>query len=374
MMATVLPRAPPLWIHHGDAGHFSRRASRPAGVPPRLAADDRENLPTMHSLVVTVTLNPAIDQTVLLDALVPGAVHCAQVPLLAPQAGGKGINVAQVLSVLGVPAAAAGWLGADNAGVFEAAFARHGIVDDMVRVAGSTRCNLKLTDLRRGETTEVNGPGIALDPAAGDRAEADLLARLDARLVPGARVVLAGSLPPGAGAATWWRVAAFLAGRGAPVVVDLDAVALGALLAGLPMPSLPVLAKPNREELQALAGRPLGGPAEVADAARALLCERGVPRVLASLGAEGAVVVGPEGRWFAPAPEVASVAGTSGAGDALLAGTLAAWGEDGLTSFPEAVRFGMACAAWRIRQPGFTPAPSWEALHREALRIGLRPL
>jgi 1-phosphofructokinase len=327
----------------------------------------------MRPLVVTVTLNPAIDQTVLLDSLVPGAVHRAQSPPAAPQAGGKGVNVAQVLAALGVPSAAAGWLGADNATVFEAAFARHGIVDDMQRMAGSTRCNLKLTDLRRGETTEVNLPGIALDPAARQRAEAELLARLDARRVPGTRVVLAGSLPPGAEATTWLRVAGFLAARGVPVVADLDAVALGALLAGLPAPSLPVLAKPNREELQALAGRPLGGPAEVADAARALLCERGVPRVLVSLGSEGAVVVGPEGRWFAPAPEVPAVAGTSGAGDALLAGTLAAWGEEG-RAFPEAVRFGMACAAWRIRQPGFTPAPSRVALDREARGIGLHPL
>ncbi|WP_234409534.1 1-phosphofructokinase family hexose kinase, partial [Ideonella sp. B508-1] len=153
----------------------------------------------------TITLNPAIDQTVRLDRLLPGEVHRA----LGEQteAGGKGIGVAAVLAALGRPVTASGWLGADNDAVFRAAFAERGISDGMLRLPGATRTNIKLAVAERGDSTDINLPGLALAPEALQAAEQALGERLDAAIAPGDWCELAGSLPPGTDAGLWERLA-----------------------------------------------------------------------------------------------------------------------------------------------------------------------
>jgi 1-phosphofructokinase len=137
--------------------------------------------------VHTLTLNPAIDQTITLDALVPGQVHRARG--VRQNAGGKGINVASCLADWGVPVSAHGLLGRDNAAPFEALFAAKPITDAMVRVDGATRVNLKLVDAH--DTTDINLDGLAVT----DETLATVLDGLAASAAPGDMVVLAGSLP-----------------------------------------------------------------------------------------------------------------------------------------------------------------------------------
>lgn len=319
--------------------------------------------------LVTLTLNPAIDQTVRLAQLVPGEVHRA----LGQQseAGGKGVGVAAVLAALGVPVAASGWLGADNAGLFEAAFARRGIDDQMLRLPGSTRTNIKLAVAARGDSTDINLPGLALDAAALAGAEAALATRLDTLLQAGDWCELAGSLPPGAGSAVWLRLARQVQARGARLVIDTGGAVLGELLQALRSPGRPgvALVKPNRAELEELSGRALPTLADVAEAARGLQ-QGGVERVVVSLGGDGAVIVGDGGCWQARPPAV-PVATTVGAGDALVAGTLAALHAGAV--FPQAAVFGMACAAARIQHiaPDLPPRAEIDAL---ATRMSVLPL
>ena len=123
--------------------------------------------------VFTITLNPAIDHTVRVESLVPGHVHRALGQQV--EAGGKGVGVAAVLAALGVPVTATGWLGADNDAVFAAAFAARGITDGMLRLPGATRTNIKIADAARGDSTDINLPGLALEPAALARAELSLI-------------------------------------------------------------------------------------------------------------------------------------------------------------------------------------------------------
>lgn len=326
-----------------------------------------------HPRIFTVTLNPAIDQTVRIPALVPGAVHRA----LGQQteAGGKGIGVAAVLAALGVPVTASGWLGAANDEVFTAAFAAHGIVDAMVRLPGSTRTNIKLADTARGESTDINLPGLALAGPALDGAIALLVGLLEARVQPGDWCQLAGSLPPGVPAEVWERLARTLAARGAQIAIDTGGAVLLQLLRRLSDPAcgpvVPVvLVKPNRAELEELAGHGLGTLPAVADAAQALCRRHGVRHVVVSLGGDGAVIATADGRWQAAAPRV-PVATTVGAGDALVAGTLAALVRG--DAFPGAAVFGMACAATRIQRvaPGLPARAEVDAL---AASIAARPL
>lgn len=322
--------------------------------------------------VFTITLNPAIDHTVRIASLVPGEVHRALGQQL--EAGGKGVGVAVVLAVLGVPVTASGWLGADNAAVFELAFADRHITDAMVRVPGSTRTNIKLADSARGNSTDINLPGLALSAQALADAEASLLVTLQQQVRPGDWCELAGSLPPGATPDLWVRLARALSARGAHIVIDTGGTVLLQLLAALADAQagtvVPVaLVKPNRAELEELAGRPLPALADVADAAAAL-CARGVRHVVVSLGGDGAVIASAAGCWFAAAPRV-SVATTVGAGDALVAGTLAALVQG--QTFPGAAVFGMACAAARIQRiaPGLPPRADVDAL---ASAITAKPL
>lgn len=315
--------------------------------------------------LITVTPNPAIDHTVSLDRLEPGAVHRARAEQF--EAGGKGIGVAAVAAALGLRTAASGWLGDQNPQLFERAFAERGIADAMVRVPGRTRTNIKLADAARGDSTDINLAGIAFDAEATVQAEVALLARLAPLVGEGTWCTLAGSLPPGAGVESLVRLAEALRARGARLMVDTGGKVLGELLDRLP--AAPDFLKPNRAELEELVGQPLPAAADVARAALALRA-RGVGLVVVSLGGDGAVIAGEGGCWLALPPRV-PVATTVGAGDALVAGTLAALVEG--QAFPEAAVFGMACAAARIQRiaPGLPPRAEIEAL---AARIALQPV
>lgn len=261
--------------------------------------------------VVTVTPNPAIDWTVTVPGFAPGAVNRASADRSRP--AGKGVNVAAALAGYGHRAAATGFLGRDNAAAFESFFAGLGIDDALVRVPGATRVGIKLVDPDRRETTDVNFPGPGVSAADVDA----LLARVDALAADGRWFVLAGSLPPGAEPALYAELTRRIRARGGRVVLDTSGDALRHAL-----DAVPHVVKPNVHELEALLGRALPTTRDVVDAARALL-ERGVELAAVSMGAEGALFVARDAVVHARPPSVA-VGSTVGAGDAMVAGIVAA--------------------------------------------------
>ena len=266
--------------------------------------------------IATVTLNPAIDQTVTLDTLKRGEVHRASAVRF--NAGGKGVNVASCLADWGLPVATTGLLGVENAGAFEALMRAKSIEDRFVRVAGATRTNVKLVD--REETTDINLPGFTASAAALAEVERETLG-LDRRT---ALMVIAGSLPPGARVDLYARMLASLASTGRPVLLDASGAALAAALAGT---ALPYAIKPNAVELAELTGTPCRSTAEIAVAACRLRAF-GIALVVVSMGAEGAIFCTQEGLLHARLPAVAG-GSTVGAGDAMVAGIAAALAEDG---------------------------------------------
>jgi len=312
----------------------------------------------MPARAFTVSLNPAIDRTLWVDRLRPGHTHAASGE--HRQAGGKGFNVAAGLSSLHVPVTMTGWLGADNAAVFESAFATRGIVDAMTRVPGAVRENLQVGETEVAQTTSVELPGLALAPAERAAAEAALVATLQRDLAAGDWCLLTGSLPPGTDVGTLERLARAAAARRAWVVVDTGGEVLAELVRRLAGSAQPVFLKPNRAELEACCGRALPTVADVVGAARELT-RAGVAQVLVSLGADGAVGVSGASAWIAPVPAV-PVCTTVGAGDAVVAGTVAALMAG--QAFDAAARHGLACAAWRIqrRTPDLPPPAEASAL------------
>lgn len=264
---------------------------------------------------ITVTLNPAIDQLVTLDALRPGQVQRALASVQLP--GGKGINVAAGLAGLGVATAALGVLGSDNAGMFEALFAQRGIADACLRVPGQTRTNIKLVADGGRQTTDINLPGLRLGPAQLDA----VAERLAACLRPGLAVVLSGSLPAGLPADSWARLQAQAVAAGADVLLDTSEAPLAAALAA-PQAAMPWAVKPNRHELHAATGLPTDGLDALLAAARGLLA-KGLGLAVVSMGEEGALFACAQGAVLAR-PSQRALGSSVGAGDAMVAGIVAA--------------------------------------------------
>ena len=259
--------------------------------------------------VATVTLNPAIDRTVTVHCFTPGAVNRAEAAGDRP--GGKGVNVAAALAEQGFSVAALGFLGRDNDAGFTGLFTALGVEDRCLRLPGATRTGIKIVDPARGETTDLNFPGLA--PGAGDLAELGRrLDELDARWC-----VLAGSLPPGVPADFYHGAILRLKARGVGVALDTSGEALRRAL-----PAAPDLIKPNVHELSALVGRELPDEAAILAAAREVVAG-GIPLVVVSCGADGAYFVDAGETVVARPPRIA-VRSTVGAGDAMVAGVVAA--------------------------------------------------
>lgn len=261
--------------------------------------------------VLTLTLNPAIDQTVTLDRLIPGAVHRARA--VRQDAGGKGINVASCLADWGVPVTAMGLLGAENAAPFDALFAAKPITDRCQRHPGSTRVNLKLVDA--SGTTDINMDGAPATQASIET----LTTTLEAAAAPGDLIILSGSLPPECPPDIYARLTASLRVKGATVLLDSSGPALRHALDGA---VLPHILKPNAQELAEWHGAPLDTPQQLLRAASSLI-ERGVDLIAVSMGEQGALFLTREEGLLARliAERVES---TVGAGDAMVAGLAAA--------------------------------------------------
>ncbi len=259
--------------------------------------------------VATVTVHPALDRTVSVPTLVPGAVHRAE--FVSERAGGKGVNVAVALAAHGTPTAALGYLGRDNLAPFERLFSDYGIVDARDRLPGATRVGLKIIDAVRGDVTELNFSGPAPSPD-------DVTALLDKLDHIACRwCVLAGSLAPGMPTDFYARAIRRLRARGVRTALDTSGVPLTAALA-----AIPDLIKPNEHELAAWAGRALPDEAALLGVARAIVAT-GVGLVVVSRGASGALFVTRDVAIRARPPAIA-VHSTVGAGDAMMAGAVAA--------------------------------------------------
>jgi len=312
----------------------------------------------MSKRIVTVTLNPAIDMTIGLERLERGRVNLGR--SVTHQAGGKGVNVAGCLADWQVPVVAIGLLGEDNAELFEALFARKGVVDGFCRVPGSNRTNIKISDQADGQTTDINLPGIDATPADLQT----LCKRIDG-LTDMAGVALCGSLPCGLPADTYTQLLARLNQRGVRTLLDTSGAPLTQALAA-PRDALPTAVKPNRHELELWAGAPLPTLDDVVEAARGIHA-RGVAQVIVSLGEDGALFVTAEGTWQASLPPVRA-ASTVGAGDAMVAGVLAGWHAGATTE--DTVRLSVAFAACKLQRLGpHLPAPSHVRERAAAVRM-----
>ncbi|MFG3318857.1 1-phosphofructokinase family hexose kinase [Streptomyces sp. NPDC048171] len=256
-------------------------------------------------MILTVTLNTALDITYRVRSLRPHASH--RVSDVTERAGGKGLNVARVLAALGHEVTVTGFAGGTTGGaVRDGLSGVPGVTDALVPVAGATRRTIAVVDERTGDTTQLNEPGPAVAPA-----EWNAFQDTYEELLGGASAVaLCGSLPPGVPVGAYAGLVRSARAAGVPVLLDTSGEPLRRGVA-----ARPDLIKPNADELAELTGS--HEPLRATQAAR----RRGARSVIASLGAEGLLAVTPEGRWRAAPP--AHVHGNpTGAGDSAVAGLL----------------------------------------------------
>lgn len=291
-------------------------------------------------MITTVCLNPCIDKTVSVSALVPGGLN--RIRSARTDAGGKGVNVAVTLSRLGLDACCVLFLPEmGSAPLTEKLCAEH-VAVGAVDVPGSLRINLKVFDESASCITELNESGAPVTDAALED-----MARVIEGCARGSElIVLSGSLPPACPADYYRTVMERIARKNVRCVLDADGLRLRAGLEAKPF-----LVKPNRDELEELTGEPLRTLDDIARAARGLI-ERGVGIAAVSLGAEGALIADEHDVYCAPRLEI-PVRSTVGAGDAMCAGLCAGLARGG--SLEEIFRLGMACAGAAVMSEGTRP-------------------
>jgi tagatose 6-phosphate kinase len=263
-------------------------------------------------MILTVTLNPALDLTYTVDALVPHGTH--RVGSVTERPGGKGLNVASVLHTAGETVLATGLLGGSTGARVTELMVRAGLPASFTAIAGETRRTVAVAD--RTDATGFWEPG----PAVSEPEWAAFVAGFRELLAGADVVVLSGSLPPGLPPEAYGTLIRLATAAGVRSILDTSGEALRHGLA-----AQPDLVKPNAAELaQLLAVTPVpagvgGGQARggvIADAARARTL--GARSVVVSHGAAGLIAVTAEGRWRATPPE--RLAGNpTGAGDACVA-------------------------------------------------------
>lgn len=291
-------------------------------------------------MIVTVTMNPAIDKTVEISALIPGGLN--RIRKVEYDAGGKGINVSKTICELGGESIATGFLGGNAGNTIANVLENCRIKGDFIWVDGETRTNTKVFE-ESGAVTELNEPGPAI---SADQIE-ELLRKLEAYATEKTLFILAGSIPSGVDKHIYAEITKRVHEKGATVLLDAD----GELFRNS-LEEQPDIIKPNRVELEEYAGFDYRASEEELLGLAERLLEKGIGTVAISMGKGGAMLVRDGYRVKCPALSVKAHS-TVGAGDAMVAALAYAW-DQGLDD-DETVRLCMAASAGAVTTIGTKP-------------------
>ncbi len=309
-------------------------------------------------MIITVTLNPALDKTILVKNFAVDRVCRVEDSRLDP--GGKGINISRVLHSLGGRSVAVGIVGGAAGEYIRDQLDVLGIRNDLVFGRQETRTNLKVVDPVRHTCTDINEPGVPV--TAGELQE--IWEKLNDLVNPGDTVVFAGQNPPEMSDQQLAQWIMQLKAQGVRTALDTVGMAMKiGVAAG------PTVIKPNEAELEELCEMELPTRADLAAAARRVVAN-GVDRVVVSMGAEGALFVKADEAFFARGLEV-PVGSTVGAGDAMLASVL--WDMERGLSWEETAARATAVSAAAVMTAGTQPAGA-EAVAALLEQVRVEPL
>lgn len=258
-------------------------------------------------MILTVTLNAAIDKRYVVDGFRIGEVNrvkeCTYVP------GGKGLNVSKPAAIAGAEVTATGFVGGHAGNYIEAALKPFGIQSAFYHVEGESRSCINIWDERNYTQTEFLEPGFCLS-----REDFTNFLEKFKKLVEQADVVaMSGSVPRGLDEQSYPKLIKICKEAGKKVILDTS----GKLLEE-GIKACPAMIKPNLDEIKTLTGKDCQRLEEMMEAARQIQAD-GVEIVAVSLGEEGSFVVCGEGIFRAEVPKINAV-NTVGCGDAMIAG------------------------------------------------------
>jgi 1-phosphofructokinase/tagatose 6-phosphate kinase len=284
-------------------------------------------------LIVTVTLNAALDRTVAVPNFRLGHRHRAVDSRTA--AGGKGVNVARALKQLGRPVLATGLAGGASRARLLEQLAAEEILAEFTEIVGETRTNLAVVDPTTGEQTEINERGPEVRPEEVEH----FIERLLYLSQDASMCVLAGSVPPGVDANIYARVVQELRRLGVTVVIDTEGDPMRAALR-----AEPDLVAPNTVEAEGVVGPEFDAADDLALGLSGLL-EMGAAEavITTDTGCVAAVRDGGEQCRYEVRIETLEPVTTVGSGDCFLAGYLAAGAEGAGPA--DRLAFGVACGA-----------------------------
>lgn len=284
--------------------------------------------------IITLTPNPTYDFAVDVAKVEPNRkLRCAN-PESHP--GGGGLNVARAARRLGAETLAIFTTGGLYGAALKGLVAEEGVPMRTIAVAGETRLAFHVRDEASRDEYRFNLPGAELS-AAERKALLDAIAQ---EAAAGDYIVGSGSLPPmqgdGAQARFWAETAALARDIGAFFVLDSISGVEEALRIGIH------LFRCNEHEYQALAGRTLRWPDEIAEFVTALVASGRAARAIITHAGDGSVMATAQGLAFAPVFPVRAHSAV-GAGDSFVAGVLVAF----MRGMPDeaALRYAAACAA-----------------------------
>lgn len=258
-------------------------------------------------MILTVTLNAAIDKRYVVEDFQTGAVNRVRECVYTP--GGKGLNVSKAAAIAGAEVAATGLVGGHAGSYIENALRPFGVKSEFYHLKAESRSCINIWDEKRRVQTELLEPGFTVT----EEEFQGFLERFQ-ELVRDAEVIaLSGSVPRGLDEAIYQKLVKICKVAGKKVILDTS----GKLLE-LGIEACPTMIKPNLDEIRMLTGRRCERPEEMLAAAKEIH-EKGVELVAVSLGGDGAFVVCDQGIFRASVPKIDAV-NTVGCGDAMIAG------------------------------------------------------
>ena len=289
-------------------------------------------------LIVTLTINPAIDRIISIDRL--AFEDRAYINSSRESAGGRGINVSSVIHSFGGETLAVLISGGDSGKRLEGLLGKCGYRIAVVPVQNEIRTNLTITD-KHGLTVNLNETGPQLAKAEVARVERVVRDTLD----HASWLMMCGSIPPGVPPAFYGKLISMARHKKVKTLLHADGDALREGIA-----ARPTVVSPNQQEAGRLLGQTLLTRTHYLEAAERIR-QLGAESVVLTLGSRGAVGAFADGLMEALPPRIDAVC-PIGAGDALMAAY--AWARKRRTSAADALRWGVAAGTASARLPGMS--------------------
>lgn len=312
---------------------------------------------TYGSVILTLTINPAIDRTMMVDKLV--FEDRGYILSRTEAAGGRGINASHVIHSFGGKTLALLTSGGEVGKRMEVSLASMGFPYEAVPVAAEGRVNLTISD-QQGLTAKMNERGAPL--SATEVAAVRKL--VEARLKKASWLMLCGSIQPGVPPDIYADLIQIAKASGVKTLLDTDGEALLRALE-----TKPTVITPNQPEAERLLGRAILTRTQSLEAV-ARIHAMGPETVILSLGSRGALASSAEGVFEVLPPRVDALC-PIGAGDALAAAFL--WALEKKKSFPDALRWAVATGTATAILPG-TSFPTLEQAKAIYKNVEVRPV